>query len=71
MYEQLARSLETSVEIIEALVKVVGEDGLMEAWEAPTDEEYLAVWEIVAKNGMIPADNFCWGAAGSYWEMNF
>jgi len=68
-----AASRETSVELIEAIYFVAGknESEAVRIWEDPTDVELLAVWERVTKNGLIAADEFCWGVDGSKWAVSF
>lgn len=64
-----ASSRETSKEIMEAIHFVAGrnDEEAVRIWEEPTEAELLAIWERVTKNGLISADEFCWGAAGSQW----
>ena len=64
-----AASRETSVELMEAIHFVAGRNDAeaVRVWEEPTEAELLAVWKRVTKNGLIAADEFCWGAAGSNW----
>lgn len=66
---QSATSRETSVEIMEAIHIVSGRDDAEagRVWEDPTETELLAIWEIVTKNGLVAAEEFCWGASGSKW----
>ena len=63
-----ANSRETSPEIMEAIRSVAGSDtAAVLVWEAPSEEEALAVWERVTNNGLIPSADYCWGASGSRW----
>ena len=66
---ECASSRETSVEIMDAILWLArgDETEAVRIWEAPTDREMLALWERVTKNGLVSADEFCWGAAGSKW----
>jgi hypothetical protein len=67
-----AASRETSVEIMEAIRAVTGNDhAALRAWEAPTYEEALAVWERVTKNGNGDSTEYCWGAAGRDWAAAY
>lgn len=60
---------ETSDEIMEAIAWLADGDfkRAVRIWEDPTDEEWLAIWERVTKNGLHPANEFFWGAAGRQW----
>jgi len=64
-----ANSRETSKEIMEAInwMATGNEAEAVRIWEDPTEAEALAIWERVTKNGLLQADEFCWGAAGSSW----
>lgn len=68
-----AASRETSVEIMDAILWLArgNEAEAVRIWEEPTDKEMLALWERVTKNGLVSADEFCWGAAGSDWATDF
>lgn len=68
-----AASRETSVEIMDAILWLArgNEVEAVRIWEDPTDKEILALWERVTKNGLVSADEFCWGAAGSDWGVGF
>lgn len=68
-----AASLETSPEIMEAIVSLVRnidearrvwEEGGMEGVASATD-----IWEIVTGNGRLEASEFTWGAYGDEWDM--
>lgn len=67
-----ANSRETSDEIMEAILFVAGrsETEAARVWDSPTEAEQLAIWERVTNNGLVPADNFCWGASGSNWASD-
>ncbi len=65
-------SLETSQEILDAIYQIApsnfpDENMLMNIWLGPTSDELVAIQEIVTKNGMLNASDFCWGAAGTKW----
>jgi hypothetical protein len=62
-------SRETSQEIIAAIFSVAQRDDVNaeRIWSEPTPAELLAVWEIVTKNGLRAAADYCWGAAGYQW----
>lgn len=64
-----AASRETSKEIMEACLWLArnNEADAVRIWEEPTEAELLSIWERTTKNGLISADEFCWGAAGSDW----
>ena len=64
-----ANSRETSPEIMEACLWLArdDEDAAVRIWEDPTEPELLAIWERVTNNGLIPSEDFCFGAAGSQW----
>lgn len=67
---ETADSRETSVELMEAILKVAGQDEEKAAqiWEeGPNAEELTAIIEIVTKNGMHVTEDFCWGEEGSSW----
>ena len=66
-----ADSRETSPEILRAIAWFA--DSLDEAnacWEDPDRSgvaTVLDIWERVTGNGRRPAEDYCWGAAGSRW----
>jgi len=64
-----ADSRETDQEIIDAIWWLANEDEAKaeRIWQDPTNEEMLAIWERVTKNGLVPAYEFCWGESGSHW----
>jgi hypothetical protein len=64
-----ADSRETSQEIIDAIWEVSGknEAEAVRVWESPREEEVGAIWEIVTKNGLRKATDYCWGTNGSRW----
>lgn len=64
-----ADSRETSDEIMEAIAWLASGNfkRAVRIWEDPTEEERLAIWEYVTKNGLHPANGFFWGAAGRRW----
>lgn len=64
-----ASSRETSVEIMEAILKVAnGNEQIAEQiWEDASDAELVAIIEIVTNNGMHETTDFVWGAAGEEW----
>lgn len=66
-----ADSRETSAELMQAILYVAGRDETeaVRIWEAPSESEMLAVWERVTKNGLLQANEFCWGAAGHDWAQ--
>ena len=60
----------TSNEICEAILKIAtNNEDAARIWQDPTESEMLAIWERVTKNGLLAADDFCWGAAGSSWAV--
>ena len=59
-------SRETSQEIINAIWSISKTDA-ERIWSEPDQDELLAIWEIVTKNGLLPATDFCWGASGTQW----
>ena len=64
-----ADSRETSIELMEAILKTA-RDNEVEAvsiWEDPTEEQLIAVWEVVTKNGLSDASEFCWGESVDSW----
>ena len=64
-----ADSRETSIELMEAILKVAGDNKVEAAsiWEDPTEEQKIAIWEVATKNGLIDASDFCWGESGDSW----
>lgn len=63
-----ADSRETSVEILRAITHIARNvDEAERIWEAPTEDELVAVIEITTGNGREDAADFCWGEAGSQW----
>ena len=61
-YEQLADSLRTSEEVLEAIMDLETEDrGYRSIWDDPTREEVIAIWERVTGNGNRDAQDFFWG----------
>jgi hypothetical protein len=67
-----AHNRETSQEIMDAILFVAGNDEERASiiWGAPSEAELLAIWERVTKNGLIDAEEFCWGCDGSQWARN-
>jgi plasmid stability protein len=64
-------SRETSPEIMEAIADLAKNPAEAERiWQDPTEEEDLAIWERVTKNGLLPADDFFWGEMGSAWAKD-
>lgn len=66
---ETADSRGTSTELMEAILFVAGsnEAEAERVWEEPTETEMVSIWERVTKNGLVDANEFCWGAAGSHW----
>lgn len=67
---ETASSRETSVELMEAILRVAGDDEARaeQIWEdGPTDAELVAIVEIVTNNGMYETTDFFWGAEGNDW----
>jgi hypothetical protein len=64
-----AASRETSVEIMDAIMWLArgDETEAVRIWEEPSEAEMIALWERVTKNGLVHANEFCWGASGSKW----
>lgn len=65
-----AASRETSQEIIDVIYRHCqgDEEGCETIWQGDGNEcDYLAIWEMVTKNGLTNAKEFCWGAAGYDW----
>lgn len=60
---------ETSAEILDAIYSLAdGNEAIAHRiWANPSEEELLAIWEIVTKNGLLPAGDFCYGASGDKW----
>lgn len=71
LQESDARS--TSPEILEACWCVSDRtyDGADRVWVDPTDDESLEIWSRVTNNGLRPASDYCWGAAGRQWASQF
>lgn len=59
----------TSPEIIAAIELLAdGDENLAhDIWYDPTEEEILAIWKQVTKNGLMPATDFQWGESGTKW----
>lgn len=70
---QESESRETSPEILEACWWAAAGDypEAVRVWEDPTDDESLEIWSRVTKNGRIPSSDYCWGAAGRQWAIQF
>ena len=69
---ETAASRETSEELMEAILRVAGNDEnrATKIWEdGPTDAELVAIVEIVTGNGRTKTTDYCWGAAGTQWEQ--
>ena len=65
-----AASRETSVELMEAILRVACDDEARaeQIWEdGPTESELVAIIEIVTNNGMYETTDFFWGAEGGDW----
>lgn len=64
-----ADSLETSIEIMEAIFRIAGgdDDVAVRVWEEPTETELINIWEDVTKNGLLSPSLYCWGDMGSKW----
>jgi hypothetical protein len=65
-----ADARETSVELMEAILRVAGnnEAAANRIWsDGPSDAEQAAIIEVVTKNGMFETTDFCWGSAGYEW----
>ena len=67
-FEQWASSRGTDEEIAEAIFWLSGEEADQEEtpksdriWEAPTREEWLAIWERVTGNGLRDGADYHWG----------
>ena len=61
---ETAESRGTSPELMEAIFAVAGNDEAraVQIWEdGPTENEMVAIVEIVTKNGLASPDDFCWG----------
>ena len=67
-----ADSRKTSTELMEAIFYTSGKSEKLaeRIWAEPTNDELIAIWERVTKNGNIESTDFCWGAAGSRWAAN-
>lgn len=66
-----ADSYQTSIEIMEAIVKIASNPvEALDIWAEPNDVELLRVWEIVTKNGNIHSGSFFWGRAGVGWAQD-
>jgi hypothetical protein len=59
-------SRESSVEIMEAILKVAGgnADTADNIWGAPNSGELVAIIEIVTNNGQLDTSDFVWGESG-------
>jgi hypothetical protein len=67
-----AESRETSISIMTAIWSIAHPKTYEEAtriWEDPTNEEFLAIWEIVTGNDLRPSTDYCWGDCGSNWAL--
>ena len=67
---ETADSRETSSEIMEAILAVAGgsEKRAEKIWEnGGSEEELIAIWELVTNNGLRDATEFYWGSEGSRW----
>ena len=64
-----AATRETDIEVMRAILSVAGNDeaAAVRIWEDPSNEEGIAIWEIVTGNGLRPATDYCWGASGTHW----
>jgi len=73
MFIDTANARETSPEIMEAIwwLSRGDEDFANGVWEAPTPDEFTAIWERVTMNGQRDATDFVWGALGSDWARCF
>lgn len=73
-FVETAASRETSSELMEAILRVAGNDEVRatKIWEdGPTDAELFAIIEIVTGNGRTETTDYCWGAAGTSWATYF
>ena len=60
--QQWAHSRETDIEVAKAIFEIAsGEDEADAIWEDPTEEQWIAIWEIVTKNGLLDGNDFPWG----------
>ena len=67
---QTAESRETSIELMEAIYQVAGNDDAHAEFiweEGPTSGELVAIIEVVTKNGMHETTDFVWGSMGENW----
>lgn len=66
---ETADSRETSTELMEAILFIAGgNETLAEMiWTNPSDTELLEIFNVITKNGLINASEFCWGANGNKW----
>jgi hypothetical protein len=62
-----ADSRKTSIEIMQAIIEIAGEERAPLVWDEPTAEEALAIWEIVTLNGLRDSEDYFWGEAGVNW----
>jgi len=59
---------ETSQEILDAIAACSADRTEQERiWNDPTEEELIAIWEFVTKNGLIASTAFFWGVEGHRW----
>ena len=65
-------SRETSREIMDAILFIAAGDerAAERIWDAPDDRELLAIWGRVTQNGLIAADDYCWGWSGNQWARD-
>lgn len=65
---ETGESRQTCPEIMQAIMDIAHTDEIaVRIWEQPTESELIAIWEIVTTNGLHPATDYCWGAAGCDW----
>lgn len=59
-------SRETSPEVMEAIMDLASaypNPDPVRIWEAPTESECVAIWEMVTKNGLLSDRDFHWGCS--------
>lgn len=63
---------DTSPAILEAIWRAAGGDEVLAAriHQDPTEEEKIAIWERVTKNGLIDARVHRWGTLGYEWAKD-
>jgi len=70
-FVKTADSRETSIELMEAILRVAGGNEAMAEliWDAPSGEQMTAIVEIVTNNGQLETTDFYWGASGTNWAQ--